>query len=54
LNERNEDHKIFNAGNAFTTECHIPYGEGQVFANSRTHVNHVRKEEAVAKEKSEN
>ena len=37
LNERNEDDKIFDSRDSFTTECDIGNSEGQVFANSGTH-----------------
>jgi hypothetical protein len=41
-NEWDEDNKIFNSRDAFTTECNIGNGEGQVFANSGTHDSRLR------------
>ena len=43
LNERDEDYKIFDSRNAFTTERKVGNGEGQVFANSGTHASRLRK-----------
>ena len=43
LNERDEDYKIFDSRNAFTTERNVGNGEGQVFANSGTHASRLRK-----------
>ena len=37
LNEWNEDDKVFASCDAFTTECDVGNGEGQMFANSGTH-----------------
>jgi hypothetical protein len=43
LNERNEDYKIFDSRDTFTTESNVGNSEGQVFANSGTHRNTVGK-----------
>ena len=44
-NEGNEDYKIFDSRDAFTTKCNVGNGEGQVFANSGTHSSTVDKRE---------
>ena len=50
-NKRNEDDKIFDSRDTFTTECDVGNGEGQVFANGGTHSGHGREVQTLAKAK---